>query len=359
MTKRLFWLNGIAILSVVLNHAVGWGFTALFWWTDRFRAVSVPNYDALGSPAYIILVVIKQLTPFAVPVFLVASGYFIAFASRAGLTWKMVWARIRSLLFPYLVWSAVVLGLEAIFGERFSAVQIGIKLLTGSASPVYYYVPIICQLFLLAPLLTPWIRSAVWKKVLIGAALLQVIMLGSNYLCIFGVVSWNVDWLFSNLVFFFALGIALNYHLDEIRAWAQRRRFFWLAALVLFALLAIVETEVYFRRGLGDWRGGVETLAAMLYTLSFLMVFIGFDRFEFPYAGPLGKIGQKAYGIFLIHPIVLMLAAKLIYHVAPWMLGWQGLFQPVLLLLGVVIPLAGMRVVAGTPLRRAYRYLFG
>lgn len=118
MTKRLFWLNGIAILAVVLNHAVGWSFTAMFWWTDQYRAVSVPNFDAVGSPTYYLLVVLKQLTPIAVPIFLVVSGYFIGFASRAGLNWKMIWARIRGILIPYLVWSVVTMVLDMALGTQ-------------------------------------------------------------------------------------------------------------------------------------------------------------------------------------------------------------------------------------------------
>lgn len=359
MTRRLFLLNGIAILLVVLNHAVGWGFTAMFWWTDRFRDVSVPNFDAMSTPTYYILLIIKQLTPFCLPVFVVVSGYFLAFASRSGLSWKIVRARLKNILIPYLIWSVVVMALDAFFGDRFSVSQIVIKLLTGSASPIYYYVPLICQLFVLSPFLIPLLRSAHWKKVLAAAGLLQFLTMIKNYLCIFGILSINIDWFFGNLVFYFVLGIALNFHLEEIKAWIHRRRRLWPAALVVFAVLAVIETEVYSRNGLADWRGGVGTLAALLYILSFLMVFIEFDHIEFRYAALLGKIGQKAYGIYLLHPIVLLLTAKVIYHVLPMVLGWQWLFQPLLFSIGIAAPLIAMKIVAQTPLRRGYHYLFG
>ena len=45
MNKRLLMLSGLAITAVAVNHAANWGFIALFWWTDRYRAVAVPNYD--------------------------------------------------------------------------------------------------------------------------------------------------------------------------------------------------------------------------------------------------------------------------------------------------------------------------
>lgn len=359
MTKRLFWLNGIAILLVVLNHAVGWSFTAMFWWTDQYRAVSVPNFDAVGSPAYYILLVLKQLTPIAVPIFLVVSGYFIAFAGRAGLNWKMVWVRLKSILIPYLIWSVVTMGLDMALGTQISPLKFVLNLILGDAAQVYYYVPLICQLFVLSPLLVPMMRSQNWKKVLAAAALLQFIMLIPNYLDLFGIWAVDVDWFFGNLAFFFVFGLALNFHLEEIRAWLQRTRWAWVAALVVFTLAALVETEIYFRLELGDWRGGVETLAATLFAVSFLMVFIAFDQISVPYAGLLGKIGQKSYGIYLMHPLVLMVMAKLVYHLAPAVLGWQWLFLPLLMAAGVAVPALLMRVVARTPLRKGYHFLFG
>ena len=91
MTKRVFLLNGLAIVAVVCNHAASWGYTALFWWTDRYRPVTVPNYDQLGSLSYWAIVVVRQLTVFSLPAFLFVSGFFVAYASRgnrSSLTWR-------------------------------------------------------------------------------------------------------------------------------------------------------------------------------------------------------------------------------------------------------------------------------
>jgi peptidoglycan/LPS O-acetylase OafA/YrhL len=359
MTKRLFWLNGIAVLGVLLNHAIGWGFTAMFWWTDRYLPVSVPNYDAIGTPMYYLMVVAKQLTPISVPIFLAVSGYFIAFASRGGLNWKMALARLRSILIPYLIWSVVVTGVEIVFGQPFKLGEIAINLLTGNASALFYYVPLICQLYLLSPFLVPLIRSNQWKKVLAVAGLVQLVLVGSNYPSIFGNFSLNIDWFFGNLVFFFVFGIALNFHLDEIQAWLKRMRMFWLIALGVCLGLTLVETEVYFRLGMGDWRGGVETVAATFYALSFLMVFIGSEKIEFKYSNILGKLGQKSYAIYLTHPITMLLASKLIYHLAPAMLSMQWLYLPLLVFLGVAVPVVMMRIIARTPFGKVNRYLFG
>ena len=78
MRRQIPILRGLAILAVVYNHATGWGYTAMFWWADRYRQVgSLPNYDQMGSLPYYVLAVIQQLAQFSVPAFLFISGFFI------------------------------------------------------------------------------------------------------------------------------------------------------------------------------------------------------------------------------------------------------------------------------------------
>jgi hypothetical protein len=47
MIKRMLYLNGLAVLTVILYHSSAWGFIGMFFWTDRYRPVSVPNFDQL------------------------------------------------------------------------------------------------------------------------------------------------------------------------------------------------------------------------------------------------------------------------------------------------------------------------
>lgn len=111
MTKRLFLLNGLAILAVVCSHATGWGSIAMSPWADRYRLVVGPDYDQTGTLPYYMLLAMKCLMPFSVPAFLFVSGFFVAYAARgsqSALSWKMVIVRLRNLLVPYLIWSVVI-----------------------------------------------------------------------------------------------------------------------------------------------------------------------------------------------------------------------------------------------------------
>jgi len=360
VAKRLFWLNGIAILAVVINHAIGWGFTAMFWWTDRYRDTVVPNFDAIDSPMYIIMVILKQITPFSLPAFVAVSGYFIAFASRSGLTWKMISARLKGILIPYALWSLLVMLFDHLLLDApLSFSGILTKLLTGSASPIYYYVPLICQLFLLSPFLVRGIRSSEWKKVLAGMGILQGITIVWSYLALFKVFPWKPEWFFGNLGFIFTLSIALNLRAEEIIPWLKKWRKVWLGILIVSTPFAIVETEWFYRSYGIDWRGGVETFFATVFTLSLLLTFLTYDHIALPQSATLYKLGQKAFGIYLMHPLVLEVTAKLVYHFAPSLLGIQWIFQPLLIATGIIIPWVSMKLMSATPLRKGYAYVFG
>ena len=61
MIRRLLLLNGLAAISAVIYHATGWGFTAMFWWTDQYLPISVPDFSQLGSVSYYALRLVEQI----------------------------------------------------------------------------------------------------------------------------------------------------------------------------------------------------------------------------------------------------------------------------------------------------------
>ena len=142
MFKRLLILNGIAALGVVVNHAAGWGFRAMFDWTHRYREVQVPNYDELGSITYYILLWTRQLASIDIPAFLVVSGFFVAFtvgANQSNVKWKVIFARIKNLAAPFIIWTLIRLILLQRIPSSYEDI----------IRP-YYYIILIAQYYLLA-----------------------------------------------------------------------------------------------------------------------------------------------------------------------------------------------------------------
>jgi len=97
----------------------------------------------------------------------------------------------------------------------------------------------------------------------------------------------------------------------------------------------------------------------MLYALAFILCFLSLDGISTPLVRIVDWIGSRSYGIYLLHPKVLELVARVTYHVAPWMLAHQALYQPTLVLSGAGIPTLFMIGVMKSRAKKLYSYLFG
>jgi peptidoglycan/LPS O-acetylase OafA/YrhL len=377
MIKRLLFLNGLSILGVVCSHAAQWVWIAMFWWTDRYRPVTVPNFDQLGTFSYYSVVVLQKLGVFAVPAFLFATGFFVAYADRGkrGMSWQVAGARLKNLLIPYAIWSLVILIGDYIKGDVYTPLEYVRRLLLGDAVSAYFYIFVLCQLYLLAPLLTPLARENS-KKLLVGSAALLLGVIGIFYWKLYvelvGGESSAVDLavslvpgrFFVRWLFFYALGMVSGFHLEALKRWLARVKWTLLIIAILSFPLAVIETEWIFQTTGMDWRGGIFTLTGSLYVLSGLLAFLGFEKIDvwlsrFPLSKAGYNLGRASFGIYLLHTSVLELSARAIQKFGPQILAYPVVFQIVLVILAVAGPLALMAVVTRSPLRAYYRYLFG
>ncbi len=369
MAKRLLILNGLATFGVVLNHAASWGFIAMFWWTDRYRAVSVPNFDQIGSASYYAMRFIEQLIAFSVPAFLFVSGFFVAFViGKENLLsgFKIAGKRIGTLIVPYLIWSGVMFGFSYILGAKYSIFRYIKMLLVGGAADPYYYIPLIIQLFALAPLFVLIARNH-WKALLACGIVTQFIVQGIRYPMILGMDSpllvWLIKltpgWFFPTKVMWFILGIVVSLHLVAFKEWIFKLRYGLLIGLVVFLLATMIEWEVLLRASNSDWIPYFDTVLDSVYAFFFITTFINFNQVELPKSQWLADLGGKSYGVYLVHTIVLIVSARLIFHVAPFILAYQIIFQPILIALGLGSPLILMMLVKKSPARMFYRTLFG
>lgn len=366
MSRRLLLLNGLAILAVVCNHAAAWGETAMFWWTDCYRPVETPNYDQRGTWAYWALVAIIHLAMVSVPAFLFISGFFVSYAARSQdrtASWRMTRTRIIHLLVPYVIWSAVIYLGDSLQGVTYSPLEYLTRLLTGGATATFFYVPVLVQLLLVSPLLAPPARAKP-GLLLTVSALVQSSAMGVRYARFLGADAPRLALVWTLVpsayfVFFFSFGMVAGSHLSELKRLVARYRWPLAGAVVSFAALAIVEGEATTR--VIGWRfGGPATLSGAFYALCFILCFLGFDLSSMLPSRTLYYLGRNSFGIYLLHCTLLELFARVIRQVAPWILAHQvTLFVPLLVALGIGVPLLSMSIVAKSPMRRVYRYLFG
>lgn len=372
LSRHLLLLNGLSILAVVSNHAVSWGLIAMFWWADRFRPVSVPNYDQLGTLPYYVLVAVKQLTIFSVPAFLFVSGFFVAYAARGSqraFTWRMAWMRIQKLLTAYIIWSLVLFAVQALEGSTYTPVGYLERLVSGEATPAYYFVPLLCQFYLLSPLLIALARDR-WRLLLAGSLILQLAAIGLHYLDLARAVSHASlldhvlvvplpNWFFPQWCFLFVFGLVSGFHLEKLKQWLANYRPVLLAGAIVFALLSIAESEVASRLTGQDLHGSLWMMTANLYSLCVVTSYLAFSAIPIPFSPMLYQLGAQSFGIYLVHPLVLEFVARAIYHLAPQSLAYHGLFALLLIVLGVGIPVLAMPAFARSPARKSYHYLFG
>jgi surface polysaccharide O-acyltransferase-like enzyme len=369
MAKRLLILNGLAICGVVLNHASSWGFIAMFWWTDQYLPVTVPNFDQMGSFSYYFLRLIEQLVAFSVPSFLFVSGFFIAFVagkSPIAERWKIARMRIITLLIPYLIWSFLIIASVLLLGEKLTPLDILKMLAFGKASEPYYFVPLLIQLYLLSPLILSLAKKH-WKLLTVSALLIQLFVQSMRYLDFIGVDSPAIDlfiqltpsWLFVTKMFWFIFGVVIYLHLQQFVSWLDRFKICLLGSWVVLLFLGMVEWEALLHLSGQDWIPYYDTGLDTLYACAFILCYLAYSKISIPFAKDLGKVGGKSYGIYLIHSIFIMYTARLIYHIAPGVLAYPLILFAILTVVGLGMPLVLMAITERTPARRWYSYLYG
>lgn len=351
----------------------------MFWWTDRYiPGVAVPNYDQYGSLSYYALIAIIKLTFIAIPTFLFVSGFFIAYTSRgkqSALSWKVVRVRITNLLIPYLIWSVVFFAADFLTSclDACSAQSLPAylwALVSGGATEAYWYVPLIIQFFLLSLVLVP-LTKANWKLAILIGALTQLGAIAVTYLAIFGInVPPIIAATFTTIFFprdliFFIIGVAAGFHFSALKQWLARTKWWLLAVWVVSIVLTLAEAEFFFRLNDGEYylghiQGGYFTIPMTIYVITFILTFLAFENVAVPFSTTVLEMGRRSYGIFLMHMLLIgYVMPKVVYHLLPWVLGHQIVYQPILIVSAIGLPYLFISFIAKSRFKGAYRTLFG
>jgi hypothetical protein len=358
MTRRLLLLNGFAAIMVVLNHAASYGLSAMFQWSQQ-RAGLAPSYDQIGSLPYYILFMIHELAEFAIPSFLFVSGFFVTFTlkgSRSELTWDTLIPRIKKLILPFLFWSAVVAALLQRIPPRIEQILI-----------MYYYIPLIIQYFLLSPLLVRIARKQ-WKLLLIVTAVIQLGIAGLRAFQVLEIDWPGLDllirltpiWFFPGRIFYFSIGVVAGLHLQPFTSWLSRAKWYLLFATVGFLGLGLLEYHWLTQLSGKPWIvPQFSGISRALFAVSFVLTFLAFNNISYPLSNRISGLGEKSLGIYFVNTPAIYVAGWFIYRQMPWILNAHFLYQVVLILFGLGIPLLLMALTMKSPARRVYHYVFG
>ena len=369
MIKRLLYLNGIAILSVLLFHGAGWGITAMFAWAHRYLPVASPDYSQVGSIDYFLMRIIEQLVVFSIPAFLFVSGYFVAFIAgqrKIKDYWNSITSRIKFLILPYLFWSLIFIAMRSIEGRPFNLGTTVISLLTGATTPAYYFVPLLIQYYLLSVLLVPIARKN-WKLLLLVTGIFQIGVHILQYPIVLGMTpgltefyyTWFPKWFFPVRLFWFCAGLVMGFHISQFKDWVFRLRPLWIGGSAILFLIGIVEWEWLIRQA-GNF--GLEmqhTLVDALYAVTVILALLSLMDKKVPFASMVSDVGVKSFGIYLVHVPAMEYFNRAVYHLAPNMLAFQSVLMVLSVAVGLDGPLLLMVLVRRSSLKRLYSYIFG
>jgi fucose 4-O-acetylase-like acetyltransferase len=305
---------------------------------------------------------------FAVPAFLFISGFFAAYAGRgcqSAWNWRILWVRIRRLLVPYLLWSVVIFVGDACLGEVLPPAEYLWKLLTWGARGPYFFVPLLCCLYLVSPLMESIAKNSI-RWLVPSCGLLTLGSVGARYLQYTGVVAAGAQlvtrltppWSIPIWSVYFAMGITSG-HCGR-RIWRPLTEHKWALATcaVLLFSLNVIEGDANVRAVRG-FMAASESISYHLCAMACIFVFLAFDGRVVPAPRVLGRLGKHSYAVYLLHFDAMRIPARLIYHLVPSLLSYLSVFVPLMFALGLGLPLTFRLIVDRSPARRIHSYLLG
>lgn len=350
MRRTIPTLRGLAILAVIFNHA-NWHVLSQF----------SPG-EARGYP----FLVLDQIGKFAIPAFMVISGYFTAYATSGGkrnLNWEFIRARLDNLLWPWLIWSVILTVGQSFLGRSISLGELSRNLIIQ-----YYFIPLLILYYLLAPIVVIWARSNA-RALLAGAALVQSLAVALFYCRVYcpGFPGALKSWVdlgplqYLRFASYFPFGILCGMLARTVKDRLVQFKSI-LPWLTLFMLaLTVLEAGTAYHLGGDAWpKGGDQTkMSSALFSIAIIFCFAAFDKMSVPFDRAIKKLGTHSYGLYMSHYPVLGILARVFSRIAPWLTSQGWLFLPVLFVLTVALSTLLMDLVSRLPTKRFYRYLFG
>lgn len=341
MNRQYGALSGLAILLIVMNHAIHFG---------------VMVYPVGGGWLYA-LSLLESLGVFAVPAFLFISGAFVSY-SAAQLSLAFIKGSVSRILWPYIIWSIAFFALEfLVTGVRQSPAGYVKNLLVGYP---YHFVPLLIFWYLASPIAVK-LGKQYGVAVVLAVGVLQALLILERYPHMFGPERLLPEWtsvvripvLFTSMsdwAIFFPLGLVFSIHEKTLKPVVHRVWWGLIAATVVLFALGVLDAVRIVRI---PWARAFTPVP-----LTLLLPLV--NRSSIPLLGFFEMLGRRSYGIYLAHFVAINAAVFLATQFAPSIASLTPAIFPALLVGALLTPLVLMDVMSRVvPARRLYRYVFG
>ena len=355
-------LRGLAIMGVIAIHTAA---------HDVCETTTAADYW--------LLVVQTMICRFAVPSFLIISGFFVSYKELAGFQAKSknnLIQRIRKVAFPYVIWSGLYFLFFLLIGVQFSrnpAIIFFEQLLTGSVVFHLYFLVLIIQMYVLS-CFGFMANGHVGKATLALAVAALVVFTAPLYLVTVKAVPIEGKAVYYFLAFeralfprwllFFMLGRWIGCHWHKVRNYsAFHRRLLFFGVIASFGLCGL---DFYYLRswsGNGfllppDWMISCLPLGSF-FTVWFLTLPIDLNCV----INWLGRLGKVSFAVYLLHePFLSLLMGTVFwqsYTTAASILSNALVRQLVAIMLGLSVPVLVFAVLQRFLPRQLRRYVLG
>ena len=295
MRPELSLISIIFMLLVIFIHVV---------------AECVDGY-LVSSVQFIVACSLHRLASFVVQGFIFLSGIklFLGFKDKFSLG-KFYLSRLMRVIIPYFVAFSLFYIYFILTGAISPSLTHFIKeLLTGGLVGHFYFVPIICQFYLLMPLWRLLYRRG--NAIVVILASLIIMILCKEYLPVIVKALFNYEMkfnsrLFTYYLFYFIAGVFAGKYYDKFIVFIGKFKLWTVSAAVLVGLvdcglICVIRRGIYYPTWAENW----HVLYCTAAILSTFAVILALRNVKIADKKFISLLDSASYNVYLIHPLFI------------------------------------------------------
>jgi surface polysaccharide O-acyltransferase-like enzyme len=263
---------------------------------------------ALDQSFGVFMVLISVLSSPSSELFVTMSSSLLAPTKQSQLDFYK--RRFSKLLWPFLFWSVIIL-LILFFQQRIDFQNLIQRILLIPFKPahgVYWFVYVIMGLYLIIPVISPWLKSCTKREHQVMLALWGATLIWPLISVVFHVNIYNVEgsyystWAYvGGFIGYLLLGVYLRKFPIEFKT--QGRLYLFCLGLVTLGTLPIAYGYAFNRPGIHTITDNLS-LSSALYVMA-IFVFVQNVKFPVLLENFCNVVAKYSFGIYLIHIIVI------------------------------------------------------
>lgn len=299
-------LNVFLCLSVIFIHVSS-------------KPITVLDVNSMG---YLAAFIPWRLASFVVYGFIFLSGCKLLLSKSNNFSYgKFLVSRLVSIVIPYIIWVFIYyiyFWHNNYFAFKFT--DLIRYIFIGDLVSHFYFIIIIVQFYLLAPL---WIKlvKKINESIALPVSLILTVILGANLPDILNIAAPNyifpyADRVFTTYLFYWTAGCYAGLYYEKFKAQLLANRIF---IAVFFAVSAA--GNVYFSylkftgRSYISWLDNIHTMYCMSAILFFFTAAVSLNKSLM--IGVINKIDRVSYSIYLGHCLIIFIADDILLKFVP------------------------------------------